>query len=68
MSFFPDFSAKPSASVGILLVIKLHWLPADCPIVFNNALGHNPLQSLIQLNPGAFTGVVFKANEAFFLS
>lgn len=34
--FFPDFSVKLSASVGIIPIIRLHLLPANCLIIFNN--------------------------------
>lgn len=41
------------------LAIRIHSLPADCPVVFNNALEPNLFHSLIQLNLGSFTEVIF---------
>lgn len=43
------------------LAIRIHSLPADCPVVFNNALEPNLFHSLIQLNLGSFTEVIFLA-------
>lgn len=48
LSFFQ--SLHLSVSFSITQPVNLHYLPADCPIVIDNALGHKLLLHLGQLH------------------